>query len=210
MHYQRRRLMKTVPQTKSRNAAEPWRDSGAGIEKAIRLGRWNTARRHIRIALRSNPNDHWLITRLSTTYYEQRAYKRALGYCLQAQALAPQCPLVLWDLACALEMSGNARRARKVFRSLIRLGVDRITAGDCSEGTRWARGLIADCWYRLAKCEKTLGHLMVAASCIRRHMRLRGPHCHSIYSAVAIRAELKSIAPAACAKHRNAARKKAA
>ncbi len=183
--------MKVMLQKTKASRGKLCRGSPAAIERAIRQERWSIARHHIQIAMRSRPKDHWLLTRLSTTYYEQRAYRRALGYCLQAYTLAPHCPLVLWDLACALQMSGDTRKAKEVFRRLIRHGVNRISAGDCSEGRSWARGLIADCWYRLARCERDAGRSTKAMVCIRRHLRLRGRGCHSIYSGAAVRAETR-------------------
>jgi len=50
------------------------------IEKHIESGNWQGARKLIRAALRTEPNSHWLITRLGLTYYEERKYKKALVY----------------------------------------------------------------------------------------------------------------------------------
>ena len=50
------------------------------IEFAIGREDWKQARKLIRMWLRRSPNSHWLLTRMGLTYYEQRQYRRALGY----------------------------------------------------------------------------------------------------------------------------------
>ena len=65
----------------------------------------------MRAKLKSSPNDHWLLTRLGLTYYEERRYKQALKYELRALAEAPNCPLALWDYAGSLEMLGRTEAA---------------------------------------------------------------------------------------------------
>jgi hypothetical protein len=59
------------------------------IEKLIEAEDWPTARRAIRVELRSAPKNHWLLTRLGLTYYEEKDYKRALECELRALAEAP-------------------------------------------------------------------------------------------------------------------------
>ena len=49
------------------------------------------------------------------------------------------------------------RDATTIYRGLIRRGVEAIAFDDCGEGLAWARGLIADCWYRLAGCQSKMG-----------------------------------------------------
>jgi tetratricopeptide (TPR) repeat protein len=65
------------------------------IEKLIEAEDWERARGLIRAALRAELADHWLLTRLSLTYYEQRRYRTALRWSDKALALGPDCPLVL-------------------------------------------------------------------------------------------------------------------
>ena len=50
------------------------------IELFIHSERWPEARTLILKQLESEPRNHWLITRLSLTYYEQRNYETALNY----------------------------------------------------------------------------------------------------------------------------------
>ena len=122
------------------------------IETLIAAEDWPRARKAVREELRSSPNNHWLLTRLGLTYYEERRYKLSLKYSLRALAQMPNCPLALWDYAGTLEMLDQTQDALTIFQRLVRRGIPEITFGDCGEGLAWARGLIADCHYRLAHC----------------------------------------------------------
>jgi tetratricopeptide (TPR) repeat protein len=163
------------------------------IEKAISRENWKAARRLISAGLRKDPDNHWLLTRLSLTYYEERRYTRALAYSERALAIAPRCPLALWDHAGTLEMLGCVEESADHYRRLIRCGVRALAFGDCGEGVRWARGLVADCWYRLGQCESKLGRKKHAVRCLRRHLSLRGPGCRSIYPLRTARRELETL-----------------
>jgi tetratricopeptide (TPR) repeat protein len=163
------------------------------IKDAIQQDDWPTARRLIRAALRREPDSHWLLTRLGLTYYEQYDYERALFYSRQAHKLAPRCPLVLWDLAGAYEMLKRLTESQKIFRLLISRGISAIAFDTCGEGVAWARGLIADCWYRIAHIEHRRGRRARAIASFRRHLALRGPGCRSIYPISQVRRELRAL-----------------
>ncbi len=165
------------------------------IERAIDLEDWPKARALILEALRSEPESHWLLTRLGLTHYEEFAYQEALEVEERALELAPRCPLVLWDYAGSLEMLGRYEEAMKIYRRLIRRGVESIAYGPCGEGVRWARGLVADCHYRLAGCYRGLGRETLALRALERHLKLRGPGCSSIYPLRAVRRETASARP---------------
>ena len=151
------------------------------IEILIESEKWASARKLILSELKKDPKNHWLLTRLSTTYYEERNYKKALQISRKASAIDPKCPLVLWDLAGTLDMLGREKEAIKIYRNLIRRGVDSIAFGECGEGLARARGLIADCYYRLFSCYQSLGAKKTAQSFLHKHLSLRGRGCHSIY-----------------------------
>ena len=164
------------------------------IEIAIRANKWKEARLLIRAELRRNPESHWLLTRLSLTYYEQYDYRRALSYSRRALQLAPHCPLVLWDYAGDLDMLGQKKTAMKIYHKLIRRGTRSIAHDECGEGLARARGLVADSFYRLAHCHLDLGQHREAVACLRKHLRLRGSGCQSIYPSGGVRKELKKLA----------------
>jgi tetratricopeptide (TPR) repeat protein len=163
------------------------------IEKAIRADDWLTARALIRTALKSEPTSHWLIARLGLTYYEQRQYKRALRCLEKAMALAPSCPLVLWDYAGALDMLGRTDDAIRIYRRLINRGVERIAVERCGEGKAWARGLIADCHFRLASCLMEKGRFKKAEAVLDRHIALRGRGCRTIYGMKDVRKQMREL-----------------
>jgi hypothetical protein len=55
-------------------------------------------------------------------------------------------PLVLWGVAGSLDMLGRTSESVRVYRRLIRRGVDSVAHGDCGEGlalgSRIDRGLL--------------------------------------------------------------------
>src|SRR5207253_1294861 len=118
------------------------------VEALFKEERWTDARQFLQEELRAEPDNHWLLTRLSTTYYEQGDYKEALHWVEKALALAPDCPLVLWDYAGALDMLGREREAIGIYRSLLQRGAERIADDECGEGIEWATSLLTDCVYR--------------------------------------------------------------
>lgn len=161
------------------------------IEKAISAEEWERARALIEAGLREEPESHWLLARLSLTYYEQQRYADALTYVERALSLAPNCPLVLWDYAGTLEMLGRPAEALAVYERLVERGVEAVAYGECGEGRAWARGLIADCHYRRAGCLETLGRPDEALRELEAHLDLRGPGCRSIYTLASIKKKLK-------------------
>lgn len=152
------------------------------IEVLIRAEKWLAARKAIQAELKSSPDDHWLLTRLGLTYYEMRDYATALFYEEQALGIAPRCPLVLWDYAGSLQMLGRDQEAIEVYRRLVRRGPKRIAAGPCGEGLARARGLVADCHYRIAESLEELGLHDEALREFEKHLGMRGRGGQSIYS----------------------------
>lgn len=163
------------------------------IEKLIAAENWPGARLAIRAQLRFSPRDHWLITRLGLTSYEERRYRLSLKYAIRALELMPSCPLALWDYAGSLDMLDKGQEALAVYRRLIRRGIPALAHGECGEGMAWARGLIADCHYRMAHCYASQRRWKKAIKSLLTHISLRGPGCRSIYSLAKVRGELKRL-----------------
>ena len=132
-------------------------------------------------------------TRLGLTYYEERAYRESLLHSQKALKFAPQCPLALWDYAGSLQMLGRHRMALRMYRQLVSRGIEKIAYGDCGEGRGWARGLIADCLYREAQSYKKIKKRKAAIDAYRKHLRMRGPGCRSIYAVHTVRKELSEL-----------------
>ena len=69
----------------------------------------------LRQQLKAEPRHHWVLTRISSEYYEQGKYALALKYAEKAFAEVPSCPLVLWDLAGALQALGRHNEALDLY-----------------------------------------------------------------------------------------------
>ena len=154
---------------------------------------WREARRLMRLQLREKPGSHWLLTRIGTTYYEQRDYKRAMSYSKRALRMAPHCPLVLWDYAGTLDMLGDRKSAIAVWRRLIKRGVRGLSRDECSEGMVWTRALVNDCWFRLGIANAALGRTQLARSAFQTYLRGRKRGARSIYRIADARKRLRTL-----------------
>ena len=152
------------------------------IEELIKSEKWKAARKLIQSELKEDPKNHWLLSRLSLTHYEEFNYKQALTISKKAYAIDPKCPLVLWDLAGSLDMLGREKDAIKIYRSLVNRGVESLAYGTCGEGLVKARMLIADCMYRLFLCYRNIGEKKMSQTYLRKHLSLRARGWRSIYS----------------------------
>jgi tetratricopeptide (TPR) repeat protein len=121
------------------------------IEEAIKTGDWTGARRLIKSELTRAPKDHWLLSRMALTFYEQRMYERALYWDAMALQEAPYCPLAIWGYAGSLDMLGRHQDSLILYRWLVGWGEEELAYGECGEGIRWARALVTDCHYRIAR-----------------------------------------------------------
>lgn len=166
---------------------------GKRIEKLLDLEKWSVAERIIKSELRVNPNDHWLLTRLSTIYYEQRKYKTALRIVKKALKLASNCPLVLWDYAGTLGMMGYYNKALKIYKRICDRDVKSIAYGECGEGLDWAKSLLNDCLYRMALCYKEIGNVFIAMNFYKKYINNRATGISSIYNLRKIKTELSNL-----------------
>jgi tetratricopeptide (TPR) repeat protein len=162
-------------------SSEKQKRAAATIERAISANDWPRARRLIRERLREERDNHWLLTRLSLTYYEQKQYRKSLQYVTQALQIAPHCPLAVWDYAGTLDMLRRKKKALHVFRWLISWGEKRMAYGECGEGIRFARSLIADCYYRIARIYEERRERGKAMRAYRQHLLRRKRGVRSIY-----------------------------
>lgn len=163
------------------------------IEKYIEEENWKKARIEILKKLKNNKDDHWLITRLAITYYEEKKYKKAFQLSDRAIKLAPYCPLVLWDYASTLEMVGDTKEAIKIYHKIIRKGIEGIAYGKCGEGLNWAKALYTDCYYSLATCYLTLENKRKAKQYFEKHFNTRGKGIPSIYNIYEVKRAYKKL-----------------
>ena len=156
-------------------------DAGKLIEKAIEAEDWVGARNLIAVELRRNPKDHWLLSRLALTFYEQREYEKALYWDAKALQEAPYCPLAIWGYAGSLEMLGRRRESVALYRWLLSWGEKELAYGDCGEGIRRARSLMADCHYRIARIWEEKRQWKRAAAKYDTYLSRRKDRWGSIY-----------------------------
>ena len=168
-------------------------NAGIRIELLLQKESWSKARKVIRRELAKRPKSHWLLTRLSSTYYEERRYKTALKYVKKARKIAPKCPLVIWDYACTLGMIGHHKNAIALFKMLISRGERSIAFDECGEGIRWAKSLLNDCRYWIGISYRSLGDERQARSFIRMHLRRRKSGLPSLYNARSIRKKFPEL-----------------
>ena len=163
------------------------------IEAAIERADWPKARRLIREGLRRKPDDHWLLTRLALTYYEQKQYRRALRYDVKALNIEPYCPLAVWGYAGTLDMLERRKEALQVFRWLLGWEEETLAYGKCGEGIQWARSLVADCFYRIARIYERTGQRKKAVAAYKAHLKRRNTATRSIYPLKGVRDSLKTL-----------------
>lgn len=169
------------------------RRSGEAIEQAIAREDWLRARRLIRLALSRKPDDHWLLSRLALTYYEQRQYRRALNYEIKALQIEPYCPMAIWGYAGELAMLERDKEALQIYRWLISWGEDELAYGPCGEGIQRARSLIADCFYRIACVLEARGQHKRALLFYKEHLSRRNRGTRSIYPLKTVKANMKAL-----------------
>jgi tetratricopeptide (TPR) repeat protein len=179
--------------TKMMDLKKSWQDQSKKINQLFKEEKWIEAKAYIFDLLKEDPCSHWLLTRLSTTYYEEKEYDRALEYAEQTLKIAPHCPLVLWDYAGALDMLNRFSDAISIYKSLIRRGINRIAYDECGEGIRWARVFINDCRYRLGLAYASTGKFNLAKKYLREHISNRNGNTPSIYSLREVKKDLTLV-----------------
>lgn len=162
-------------------------------DEYYRAERWVDLRAVLKEDLRQDPDDHWLLTRIGLTYYEQRNYKEALTYSEKAIELEPACPLALWDYAGTLDMLGRDEEAVRLWEGLLERGVEAIAHGDCGEGVRWARSLLNDCRYRIARIANEHQDLIRARTYYEDHLKNRRAGQYSVYTRVDVQRRLRDV-----------------
>lgn len=163
------------------------------IERSVRAEDWSGARKLIKAELRRKPKDHWLMSRLALTYYEQQKYGQALLWEERALREAPYCPLTIWGYAGTLEMLGHLRESLLLYRRLLSRGEDDLAYGECGEGIQRARSLVADCHYRIACIWEKKRQWKRAAAEFERYLGLRKAGYGSIYRIQDVKARLARV-----------------
>lgn len=166
---------------------------GERISDLIDQGKMREARTILLRELRKVPCDHWLLDRLSETYYEEGRMPQAIKAIKKAYALNPKCPMVLWDYANTLEEVWQPTQAIALYNKILGRSIQEIADEECGEGLPWAKSLYADSAYRAALCYQQLGNFTEAWLYILRHFFLRDQGAQSIYPEEEVRRSLSKL-----------------
>lgn len=132
--------------------------------------------------LKNEPDSHWILSRISSTYYEDRNYKKALVFAERALEIAPDCPMVLWDYSGVLDMLDDTKKAISIWKYLLSCSVEQIAFDECGEGIRDAKSLHNDCRFRIGTSYKDLNQKKLAIKYLKLHLQNRQRGLPSIYS----------------------------
>jgi tetratricopeptide (TPR) repeat protein len=169
------------------------RTNSDNINRLFHEEKWEDARLFILQLLENVPNDHFLLSQLAATYYEQKDYQQALVILEQALMVTPRCPLVLYYYAGALDMLNRHEDAINVYKGLLRRGVRNIASGECRQEIREARSLVNDCRYRLGLIYADLGEFQIAKNYLNAHIIHRDQNCPSGYYLREVKKDLADI-----------------
>lgn len=153
---------------------------------------WQEAQLLLMARRKREPRNHWVLTQLAVTYYEQTEYLAALELLLESYKIVPDCPLTLWNYAGAQEALGKASEALSIYTWLLR---STKTAEDdsCWESPEWTATLKADCVYRIGGCFERLKKTEKARNCYEQYIQLLGIGIQGLYSFDDARARLASL-----------------
>ena len=151
------------------------------INGLIQRGQWAEARRLLERERDKEPTNHWVLTQLGVTFYEQRRYEEALQLFLASREIVPDCPLTLWNLGGTLDSLGKHTHAMRIFTGIL---YSNTSPDDdpCWESVKWADALKADCVYRLGVCFQHLGKKRKAELCYRQFLNLLSIGIEATYS----------------------------
>jgi tetratricopeptide (TPR) repeat protein len=169
---------------------------GSRTNRLLAEEKWEEARALIQQELESEPMNHWLLTQLGVTYYEQKRYHDALGYFEESLKLVPDCPLTLWNLAGVLDALDRSVEAVPIYTSLLKSRMS-PQSDACWESDQWADELKTDCVYRIGVCFEHLGNRDRAEWCYRRYVQLTLAGINGSYSLDGVMTRIRSIHPVA-------------
>ena len=154
------------------------------INSLFEKEKWAEARKLLEEERKRTPQSHWVLDRLSVTYYEEKDYQKAMTLIKKAFAIAPRCPLVLWDYAGACAALGHAEEAIRKYDALIDMYPEGFHEDECGEDKNWASSLVMDCFFRLGVCFQELKTDDMAMYFFDEYINLRRKHklLPSLYS----------------------------
>jgi tetratricopeptide (TPR) repeat protein len=162
------------------------------IDDLFKRGRWSEARRLLERERTRDPENHWVLTQLGVTFYEQQRYEEALLLFAASLEIVPDCPLTLWNVAGTLDALGKPAQAVSIYTWLLRS--DKSPADDpCWESKQWTDVLKADCAYRLGASFTHLGKKQKARNWYLHYLDLLSAGLEGSYSLDDVQRRLRDL-----------------
>jgi tetratricopeptide (TPR) repeat protein len=147
------------------------RSLSAQISALFRKSEWAKARGLLEKEQKRNSGDHWLLTQIGVTFYEEGKYGEACRLFLKSLKIVADCPLTLWNLAGTLDATGQPLQALKIYTWLLR--TNKSAKDDpCWESKKWSDALKTDSVYRIGVCFQHIGDRNKAEDCYRQYLNL--------------------------------------
>ncbi|MGA2033100.1 MAG: tetratricopeptide repeat protein [Thermoguttaceae bacterium] len=162
------------------------------IGNLFRREQWEEARRILERQREKDPHNHWVLTQLGVTFYEERRYEEALQLFLASQKIVPECPLTLWNLAGSLDSLGKHASAIQIYTWLL-LSKRSPDDDPCWESKEWADSLKADCVYRVGVCFQRLRKKRKAEDCYHQYLDLLSIGIEGSYSIDDVKRQMRQL-----------------
>lgn len=134
--------------------------------------------RTIQKELKKTPRDHWLLMRLSETYYVRHKYRQALQSADEALRVRPGDAWATWACARCLEELDQHEAAIRLYKGILHKGLDRAAADG---GRRWARMLLNDCRCAIGMCYWLMLNNRPTIRWLKEHLKYRRRNDESVY-----------------------------
>lgn len=162
------------------------------INDLFQRGEWEKARRLLENEREGDSDNHWVLTQLGVTFYEQKRYKDALQLFKASCAIVADCPLTLWNLAGTLDLLGKHRDAIKIYTWLLQTKLS-PEEDPCWESKEWTDALKTDTLFRLGSCLQSLGKKRKAEDFYRQYLNLLLIGGDGTYSAEEVTSRIRSL-----------------
>jgi len=90
-------------------------------------------------------------------------------------------------------MLGQESKAIAIWKRLLTRGEKDIARGECGEGIQWARSLLNDSRYRIARAYRDLENYRMAGRFFKEHLKNRQPGIPSLYKLKAVKKDLSDL-----------------
>ena len=143
------------------------------LNKLFERDKWQEAKILLEKEIDKFPNEYFLLTSLSTVYYNLKSFEDSLSFAERAIELEPNDALVIYDYGCALSALNRNEDAIAQWHRILHMDIEEIAFGDFGEGLRWAKSIVNDSRYRIANCALEMGDKVKAKEMIAEHLAHR-------------------------------------